>query len=1118
MFFSDIMNIGIFCLHILLSIFRVFQAELCENFDHVIIVSSNQNYYKNQSLYPDITSALQNISNQTCILLMEDQSLSDYHSLVNIDRFSIIGAKIGDRTSITCLEEESGFYFSQSKSIYFQNLNLNGCGKNTTEMVKTAFLFANVRNVYFSNVVISDSVGFAVILLNISGDVLFHQVTVQNNSLARYSDTNLYLGGGIFISQQNFEINASINITNCVISSNLNMRDYTQLHEHIQYSFGAGLVVIFGQTSKRNTLIVNNTCFYNNKGLFGGGLLLKFLNDSCDNKVFVLNSSFIKNKAKLHGGGINTYSDTKYKNLIKFLKCNFTNNAAKLGGALSHYNEKFSNNMIILKACQIFFNYGELGAGIYAEKVSVTISSVVISNNFLSWENPLAIGQGAVFAFFSKIEFHGESVVSSNSITSITLDMSTVVVFGSLLITNNSGVYGGACALYQHSALDIRNGSKVTFSNNRAYRGGAIFVQTTGPFYISDSIDNLHGYKCFMNVFVRESIVSYVNNTSEMDGENDIFASTIKGCMTSSQFKTPYENKLVQMFGTQSIVTNPINIVLIETEWSEKYPGEWFNPTVRLVDEINQNVSDIIEITLDKNFFFAGLNSNINIKIIGIRDSVKEISVKSENVFKEVSLNLTHCPFAYSYSSANWSCVCNKKGNLVKGLVCNFNGTISLSRGLYTDIGQDGVKNDNEATEMCPLDYCLECNNVACLLNTNLKNSLCASNRTGYLCSRCIENTTLQFGSNDCKPCKESTLNVLGGLAVLLLVPFVSVCLCAIFFNVCIYENWLNSSIYFYQILKFVIGDTLNESPYLKKIVDILSLDLLNAKWDILNFCFIRNWNSLDKLAVEYIIPVTMFMSLFAIAHYLNKPLTFLSKLVHNAFGDEKRHLLQLLPLILILTYADVTRITFNLLQPVDFSGNFFDLRPFRYATISYGKHPYHSFYIVLALLFFLFIIFCPLILVVPKLRPKQLKSNRALVDGFCGKFKINVVHQGFALFYFFARIVIISFGTFLTNPINQYTAVTLSSIVLFVVFASSLPFQNWVINYFDCFILSLNVILGILQIEKFGLFLGPKNKVVGYVIVCISFLPAFMVFIRCCYRFICWISKLPYEVYEIII
>ena len=1110
MLFSEIMNIGIFCLHILLSIFRVFQAELCENFDHVIIVSSNQSYYKNQSLYPDITSALQNISNQTCILLMEDQSLSDYHSLVNIDRLSIIGAKIGDRTSITCLKEESGFYFSQSKSIYFKNLNLYWCGRNTAEMVKTAFLFANVQNVCFSNVVISDSVGFAVILLNISGDVLFHQVTVQNNSLARYSDTNLYLGGGIFISQQNFEINASINITNCVISSNLNTRDYTQLNEHVQYSFGAGLVVIFGQTSTSNTLIVNNTSFYNNKGLFGGGLLLKFSNDSCDNKVFVLNSSFIKNKAKLHGGGINTYSDTKYKNLIKFLKCNFTNNAAKLGGALSHYNEKFSNNMIILKACQIFFNYGELGAGIYAEKVSVTISSVVISNNFLSWENPLAIGQGAVFAFFSKIEFHGESVVSSNSITSITLDMSTVVVFGSLLITNNSGVYGGACALYQHSALDIRNGSKVTFSNNRAYRGGAIFVQTTGPFYISDSIDNLHGYKCFMNVFVKESIVSYVNNTSEMGGENDIFASTIKGCMTSSQFKTPYENKLVQMFGTQSIVTNPINIVLIETEWSEKFPGEWFSPTVRLVDEINQNVSDIIEITLNKNFFFAGLNSNISIKINGSRNSVYKISVKSENVFKEVSDNLTYCPFAYSFSSD--TCICNKKDNLVKGLVCNLNGTVSLSRGLYTDIGQDGVKNDNEATETCPVDYCLECNNVACLLNTSLNNSLCASSRTGYLCSRCIENTTLQFGSNDCKPCTESTQEISVGLAVLFFVPFFTVCLCVIFFNVCIYENWLNSSIYFYQVLKFVIGDTLNESPNLKNIVDILSLDLLNAKWQVLNFCFKKNWNNLDKLAVEYIIPVTMFMTLFVIT-LLHKLFVDINNLVPKAFGQEKRHLLQLLPLILILTYADVTRITFNLLQPVDYSGDFTDLRPYWYAAISYGKYPDHSFYIVLALLFFLIIIICPIIFVVPKLRPNWLKSTPGLVDGFCGKFNDNVVHQGFALFYFFARIVIISFGTFLTSRNNQCTAVTLSSIFLFVVFASSSPFQNWTINYFDCFILFLHVILGILRIGKLGLLPGLKKEILGDVIVWISFLPAVMVFIRCWLCFIYWISKLPYEV-----
>ena len=52
------------------------------------------------------------------------------------------------------------------------------------------------------------------------------------------------------------------------------------------------------------------------------------------------------------------------------------------------------------------------------------------------------------------------------------------------VIHNNTGIDGGGLALYAYSYLLLEDGSLLTFTNNTAQRGGAIFAEasTVSPF------------------------------------------------------------------------------------------------------------------------------------------------------------------------------------------------------------------------------------------------------------------------------------------------------------------------------------------------------------------------------------------------------------------------------------------------------------------------------------------------------------------------------------------------------------------------------------------------------------------------------------------------------------
>ncbi|XP_065673374.1 uncharacterized protein LOC105844099 isoform X3 [Hydra vulgaris] len=1116
----------------LISFFYVYHAKFLNNCNYIyevnsIVTVTNRNY-NNASYwktYQNITSALKDVSlfknNGTCILLQEDQLLLSNHTLTFLYGFSIIGAK--SNISISCLED-AGLYFYKSENISFQNLILKKCGcrahnllleggKNTNQTVLSTIFLLSIRNINIVNVTIFNSVGFAMVLINISGKVSLYRFTAQNNTRVFNSETSFYSGGGVLVYQKSSEtqLKAFIHIKKCSFNLNKNERQrYGFLNEDMLYSVGAGLIVFFGESVQNNTLLISNSEFIKNEGLYGGGLLLCFLKNSKNNKVRILKSTFIKNKAKLQGGGLLTYSQTVFTNFVKISGCSFFENAATFGGALSHYSEKkvadsftqYSKNKpaesfsifsetkimrIIINNCTISENYGEIGVGIYAEDVFLQLSSIFLSKSSIPWNNPLVTGQGALFSYHSKVELRDQNIFTSNNITAIILDISKTIVEGNMEISNNSGFQGGAIAIYQYSSLDICKDSTISFLNNWALSfGGAIYVKSE-PQYNSEFENDLKN-TCFMKISP-STLVNFNNNTSQLEGKNDISTSSFTECN-----KNHNEKVLSHYFNTKWLASKPKRIEIKIEEWNNVYTGKLLEPNIYLFDELNNSVTGYIKIIFNNEIVYWGLNSNIVFSVKGNISQLYNVSIQSGNATIYTNVKLIHCPFAYSRE--NDVCFCSQKQNAPKGLFCNSDGSISISCGFYTNTNRS-VGTGKETTQKCPYGYCKSCNfeqNVR-LLDTNPSNidDQCNDNRTGYLCSKCKAMTSLLFGSENCKKCEKFVTWV---IIFFILGPFFVVLCCAIFLNVCIYESWFNSTIYFYQVLQYIDSEIVDKSSFLTFLVGLLSISKI--KKDLFEVCLIENWNNLDKLALEYLFPVSMFLSLFIQRSCCKKPILECSSYFHK---NKPENFLKVLPLILILTYADLLRISFLLLQPVDSSVNH-RKSPFLYASVFYGEES-HFRYLFIAAIFLIMLAVCPLILI------PQLGINRIfppdLINAFTGEFKGNPFHQGFASFYFFSRIIIIGLGTFLTNQLDKFTAITLFLVTFLVVFTFTFPFEKNILNYFDSFVLFLLALLGTIKVGKLGFpfnssfyhLFGEKLENATFVL---SLSPAIMVVFRCSY------------------
>ena len=391
--------------------------------------------------------ALANLTSNVLINITTDVTLSSLVRVSGLEKVSIIGH---NNPTVYCSGDVSEIQFTFSRHLIIQGITWIGCGTDNINHTKPGLSMSHSFNVTIQNCTFQQSVGQAIVLSEMSGDVNINNCKFVNNSHYRGHGAAIH-----YSSSTNNTINYSqfvLTIKNCIFSYN-KMKSLVYLE------------------NKCNKIILNNSTFCYNQGIsvyainhkiYLNGKIM-FENNTADNGAgiyisdystltFVNNSevTFIQNSAKYKGGAVFLRNHSS----IIFNQNDFINNGATNGTV---YSDAWSN--VTFKGnCYVTFSGNsatEYGAAIYSDNSLVTFTGN--SNVTFSSNHAFNAYGGTIYSInFSNISFEGSSTT---------------------LFINNNANRGGAIFSSDHSSISFEGNSNTTFSNNK---GGAILHNNFG--------------------------------------------------------------------------------------------------------------------------------------------------------------------------------------------------------------------------------------------------------------------------------------------------------------------------------------------------------------------------------------------------------------------------------------------------------------------------------------------------------------------------------------------------------------------------------------------------------------------------------------------------------------
>lgn len=210
-----------------------------------------------------------------------------------------------------------------------------------------------------------------------------------------------------------------------------------------------------------------------------------------------------------------------------------------------------------------------------------------------------------------------------------------------------------------------------------------------------------------------------------------------------------------------------------------------------------------------------------------------------------VKVKILDCPPGFQLSQELGKCVCDPAVlDTSSSATCNVS-TQTITKRDNTWLGYDDQHHCVIGVENCPFDYCSKENSV--IFTISEPDSQCASNRSGYLCGKCREGTSLILGANECRVCSNSflTLVIIFGVAGILLVALL------LLLNFTAAVGLINGLIFFANVVK------LNETAYFPNgQVYVLSqfISWINLDWGI-ETCLYNGMDAHSKIWLQFVFP-----------------------------------------------------------------------------------------------------------------------------------------------------------------------------------------------------------------------------------------------------------------------
>ena len=890
--------------------------------------------------------------------------------------------------------------------------------------------------------------------------------------------------------------------TNCYFLRNEARLTGTSEHKDLNtpelpFSSGGGLAVYFQGNASRCNVTIQSCNFTGNRASWGGGLQIE-TKDNTQNNYFVIDgTTFLRNKADLAGGGARI-GNTPYKDAQLILNrfhindCPFLNNVAVWGGGASIFGttiprkcKKHTDPVVTqfyFNGCCWQNNRGNVGAamGLYLyndndDQIGPQIPYHVCFDNHTLFESnevhllnrDLTIGQGALYSMEVPLIFKNSTTFLNNNNSALVLDGSTLQVHDQLQFINNTGFRGGAIAMYGRSRIVFHENANLTFEANSCDdKGGAMYIQAPGPPLVSFNATGTNVYTCFFgyndsSVDYNEwkTTVIFKDNKSRNNASGKaVYATTLKSCWQAGEnrqnnsvlrWKFVKFKNLPENFRNFSgeVATDPVVIEHVKRSDWEVSPGEVFNASVKLHDEVKNTVPGIIDIVIkppsvrlkSQSSLFLTTGQITNITLRGRVGSIFSVELNCigsqllQYVIHNVSLKPCYAGFSFSSETHMCECMNSKSFTELEEQARGVSRCTSDGRSLFVKKGYwAGEVGDYFATYPCPYGYCNSSD-----LSSNeyryVKDQMCSQgrNQSSVLCGRCDRDHTITVGSEQCqKRCTNWYLFLLIPFGILLLLLVMGIML----IDLDVFTGYLNAWLYSYQVMSLLIPDGFQFNPFSEFVIALTNFQIQVGGH---SFCLAKKWDDADKLMVMYAMPVYVIATVVLLAKMVGAfPNWCFSKRVKAPFRG--------ICTILVFCYTNVTYISLRILRFANIGSK---TRLFVDGDITYfsGKHLYYGivaifFIVVFVIPFPLFLLFRPFL--TNGLRP-VLNLNRwnPFFDALQSCFKDQ--YRWCAAFFFLCRLALLVIYTFMPASPVKRLLLEACCILILLIFAILRPYKE---------------------------------------------------------------------------
>ena len=405
--------------------------------------------------------ALAHLTSNILINITTDVMLSSLIKTSHLENVSIIGHS---NPTVNCTS--GGIHFTFCHNCVIQGITWDGCGNKINSHIEPGVKLYNTSNITIQNCSFQHSVGQAVVLSEISGDVNINNCKFTNNSN--------YNSHGAAIHY--LSINAKtcvLTINNCSFSNN---------------SHATSLVYIKKKFFRihYHKIIFNNTMFCSNQGIS-----VYVIN----HRIYLSGKLLFQNNTAENGTGI-YISDCSTVVFNKTSNVMFIQNSAKnSGGAILLRNHSiclFDKNSEI----KFYYNKATIGSTIYSE-VNSTVTFKASCNVLFKGNLASQYGAAIYTSTNGYISFEGNSTTEFRN--------------------NNAYLYGGAIISYHNCSISFEGNSVTVFIDNNARRGGVILSYNNCQISFKGNSTAVFDYNC---ADIGGVIYSYGNSYITFEGNS----------------------------------------------------------------------------------------------------------------------------------------------------------------------------------------------------------------------------------------------------------------------------------------------------------------------------------------------------------------------------------------------------------------------------------------------------------------------------------------------------------------------------------------------------------------------------------------------------------------------